>query len=71
MHEMSEGPALEDKMEEFNKETDQLWDDLMGYELQLVDQLEDAIKVKIIHKTSLFQCNGLDPVNDLDFITGF
>ncbi|XP_022092308.1 dynein regulatory complex subunit 3-like [Acanthaster planci] len=41
---MSDPKMLEDKVAEFKGEVDKLWDTLMGYELQLVDQLEDTIK---------------------------
>ena len=31
---------LDNKVQEFNDEVTKLWDNLMGFELQLVDQLE-------------------------------
>ena len=37
---------LENKVQEFNNEVTKLWDNLMGFELQLVDQLEVMRDVK-------------------------
>ncbi|XP_071507614.1 dynein regulatory complex subunit 3-like [Diadema antillarum] len=41
---MSDQRAIESQMNEFRGEVEKLWDTLMGFELQLVDQLEDTIK---------------------------
>lgn len=41
---MSDPKMLEQKVSEYNTLVTDLWDKLMGYELQLVDQLEDVIQ---------------------------
>ena len=37
---MSDSNAIDSQMGEYKSEVDRLWDKLMGFELQLVDQLE-------------------------------
>nr|XP_054762635.1 dynein regulatory complex subunit 3-like [Lytechinus pictus] len=41
---MSDPNGIESQITEYKEEVDTLWDRLMGFELQLVDQLEDTIK---------------------------
>ncbi|KAJ8037161.1 Dynein regulatory complex subunit 3 [Holothuria leucospilota] len=41
---ISDSKVMDSKLGEYDEETSKLWDILMGYELQLVDQLEDTIK---------------------------
>ncbi|NP_001161581.1 LRRC48-like protein [Saccoglossus kowalevskii] len=41
---MSDQKVLDSRIEEYHKEVNVIWDQLMGYELQLVDQLEETIK---------------------------
>ncbi|XP_071814847.1 dynein regulatory complex subunit 3-like [Apostichopus japonicus] len=41
---ISDAKVLDSKLAEYDDDISKLWDTLMGYELQLVDQLEDTIK---------------------------
>lgn len=41
---MTDSKLAESRLKDYDEEVNKLWDDLMGYELQLVDQLEEAIK---------------------------
>ena len=41
---MTDQNVIEDKVTEYNKNVAELWDTLMGLEMQLVDQLDDAVK---------------------------
>lgn len=40
----TDASVLEGKMSEYHAEVNRIWDALMGYEMQLVDQLEETIK---------------------------
>ena len=40
---MSDPNGIESQITEYKEEVDKLWDRLMGFELQLVDQLEVQI----------------------------
>ena len=44
---MTDQKELEDKVAEYNSKVSELWDTLMGLELQLVDQLEVSKTIKV------------------------
>ena len=45
LNQITDQTVLDTKVRDYNKEVDELWDKLMGLELQLVDQLEVIINL--------------------------
>lgn len=41
---MTDSAGIEQRVNDYNQRVTDLWDELMGLEMQLVDQLDDAIK---------------------------
>ena len=47
---MNDQKEIEEKMTEYNQKVSTLWDTLMGLEMQLVDQLEVNLYIKIYNR---------------------
>lgn len=74
MTHITDQKILETKMADYNKDVHELWDKLMALELQLVDQLEEAIKdfernLQDMVSTFIENCQGhISQLRDLENI---